>query len=513
MKKLFILFATLLITFITEAQMPDKMSYQAVVRDADNELLINQEIGMRISILQGGFTGETVYTETQTPTTNINGLLTIEIGGGAGFDTIDWAAGPYFIKTETDPAGGTNYSLTATSQLLSVPFALHAGSAEYALHAGSAENTVPENHFETLVSYLEQSEAINFVDFTVRNTQVEPNDTVYFYDHSLIDANSWSWDFGDGNTSHIQNPTNIYSDTGQYTVSLTVSDDVFSMTKTKEAFVHVFVFAPIAHFLYEKSNDNFLEVAFTNQSENAVSYNWDFGDGQTSTEENPIHIYAEPGQYIVQLTAENRIGVTHSYSRQISIIDPLQQLNLLTGGDSKTWKLYRVGTSMGVGPNIDSLRGWWALENDGSRPCKYLHEFTFQSNGAFVFEDNGVMWGETDVFIEDLGGQCIEALPANMIGPGGEDLTAWLSGAHTFDYNTATNSITLSGQGAWIGLVKLGTDGEVAVPQTEVTFKVHIEEHDGFDLMTVLFIYNWGVWDFTYVHYSNPDLEPELVME
>ena len=76
--------------------------------------------------MQGSVIGVAVYTETQKPNTNANGLVSLEIGGGAGFSDIDWSKGPYFIKTETDPAGGTNYSITGTSQLLSVPFALYA---------------------------------------------------------------------------------------------------------------------------------------------------------------------------------------------------------------------------------------------------------------------------------------------------------------------------------------------------------------------------------------------------
>jgi hypothetical protein len=112
----------------TNAQAPNKMSYQAVVRNNSNALVTNQVVGMRISILQGSATGTTVYEETQTPTTNTNGLVSIEIGGGTvvsgNFANINWANGPYFIKTETDPNGGTNYSITGTSQLLSVPYAL-----------------------------------------------------------------------------------------------------------------------------------------------------------------------------------------------------------------------------------------------------------------------------------------------------------------------------------------------------------------------------------------------------
>ena len=112
------------------AQPPEKMSYQAVIRDADNSLVTNHAVGMRISILQGSTTGTVVYTETQTPASNANGLVSIEIGGGTGFNTIDWSNGPYYIKTETDPGGSTNYTITGTSQLLSVPYALHAKTAE-----------------------------------------------------------------------------------------------------------------------------------------------------------------------------------------------------------------------------------------------------------------------------------------------------------------------------------------------------------------------------------------------
>jgi hypothetical protein len=84
---------------------------------------------MRISILQTSPSGTAVYVETQTPTTNTNGLVSIEIGGGTilsgNFSTIDWANGPYFIKTETDPTGGTSYTIAGTSELLSVPYALY----------------------------------------------------------------------------------------------------------------------------------------------------------------------------------------------------------------------------------------------------------------------------------------------------------------------------------------------------------------------------------------------------
>lgn len=132
MKKLYLI-VCVFYCIILNAQTPEKMSYQAVIRNSSNELVSDTSVGMQISILQGNSTGTTVYTETHTPTTNQNGLISIEIGSGTvisgDLSTIDWSSDTYFIKTETDPDGGTNYTITATSQLLSVPYALHAKTA------------------------------------------------------------------------------------------------------------------------------------------------------------------------------------------------------------------------------------------------------------------------------------------------------------------------------------------------------------------------------------------------
>lgn len=134
MKKIFTILTVALLTATMWAQSPEKMSYQSVIRDADDNLITEQNVGMQISILQGSSGGTAVYEETQMPTTNINGLVSLEIGAGTvvsgDFAAIDWANGPYFIKTQTDPTGGTNYNITGTSQLLSSPYALHAKSAD-----------------------------------------------------------------------------------------------------------------------------------------------------------------------------------------------------------------------------------------------------------------------------------------------------------------------------------------------------------------------------------------------
>ncbi len=133
MKKIFILIAALgTISFSAMAQSPQKMSYQAVIRNASNNLVTNTAVGSKVSILQGSATGTVVYEETHTGTTNANGLLTFEVGAGTvvtgSFAAINWANGPYFIKTETDPNGGTNYTISGTSELMSVPYALYSAN-------------------------------------------------------------------------------------------------------------------------------------------------------------------------------------------------------------------------------------------------------------------------------------------------------------------------------------------------------------------------------------------------
>jgi Arc/MetJ-type ribon-helix-helix transcriptional regulator len=136
MRRIILSITIIFFSVVLVAQTPQRMSYQAVVRNSDNKLITNQKIGMRISILQGSSNGQVVYSEKQSPATNENGLVSFEIGGGSvvsgDFSAIDWSKGPFFVKTETDPSadGGTSYSITGVSQLLSTPYALYAKTAE-----------------------------------------------------------------------------------------------------------------------------------------------------------------------------------------------------------------------------------------------------------------------------------------------------------------------------------------------------------------------------------------------
>lgn len=150
--KQIILFFTLFLGFsvMTQAQAPQAFQYQAIARDNNGLPIVNQAIGIRISIISGSTTGAILYVETHTPTTNQFGLFTLEVGQGTvangNFATINWGANGHYLKVELDETGGTAYQDMGTVQLLSVPYALHAASVDNADDADAD----PNNELQTL---------------------------------------------------------------------------------------------------------------------------------------------------------------------------------------------------------------------------------------------------------------------------------------------------------------------------------------------------------------------------
>lgn len=132
--KRFVLLPTLALIVVVStvrAQAPQRMSYQSVLRDNANQLIANKQVRLRVSMLADSMNATPVYTETHQVTTNAQGLIQLEIGGGTvvagSYASIPWSKGRLFIKSDIDPTGGTNYALSSTTQLLSVPYAQYAG--------------------------------------------------------------------------------------------------------------------------------------------------------------------------------------------------------------------------------------------------------------------------------------------------------------------------------------------------------------------------------------------------
>lgn len=130
----FILLLNQLFALTVSSQVPDKMVYQAVVRDSRGELVVNHAVGVRVWILKNNEPVSAVFIETHSVTTNENGLVTLVIGNGNPFLgtllSIDWADGPYFLQTDIDPSGGTEYRVITISQIVSVPYSIQARTAE-----------------------------------------------------------------------------------------------------------------------------------------------------------------------------------------------------------------------------------------------------------------------------------------------------------------------------------------------------------------------------------------------
>ena len=143
MKKTSLLILGLILSAITFAQAPNKMSFQTVVRNIQGKLVLNKSIGVRLSILQSTSTGTAVYVETHTKSSNANGLLTLEVGAGSvatgTFATIDWSQGPYFLQTEMDVNGGTNYTILGVTEFVSVPYAKMAENANNAKNSDAVK--------------------------------------------------------------------------------------------------------------------------------------------------------------------------------------------------------------------------------------------------------------------------------------------------------------------------------------------------------------------------------------
>jgi PKD repeat protein len=175
-------------------------------------------------------------------------------------------------------------------------------------------NPPDEDHFINMeLVYI--PEEVTSADFSASVTETCPDEQVVFTDNST-GATSWLWDFGNGAfpaTANTQGPHSVgYLNAGSKTVSLTINGNI---TQTLTDYITVYPL-PLAGFTFEQ---NSFVVDFTNTSTDAVSYLWDFDDGETSSEENPSHIYGQDGTYEVSLTANSEMCGDDVHSETIVI--------------------------------------------------------------------------------------------------------------------------------------------------------------------------------------------------
>lgn len=276
---------------------------------------------------------------------------------------------------------------------------------------------------------------------------------------------------------------------------------------------------PVASFQYVISTDNFLEVTFTNFSQNAASFEWNFGDGNSSSDKDPVHTFGQAGDYTVTLTATSSAGATAIRNETVSVEDPDAALARLAGATSKTWYLQREGIALGVGPNIADI-SWWSLGGAaplGDRPCVLDDQYTFHRDGTWEFESNNTLFIDAAAnggWLDPAEPESChdEDEPGVFTSASGADVSAFGNGGtYTYEYDAQNGTITLNGEGAYIGLASKTADGDNPLPVSVKEYTIfNFAEGDVADSLQMAIVGNGFAWNFFLVSYHDINDLPEI---
>ena len=218
--------------------------------------------------------------------------------------------------------------------------------------------------------------------FTPSTTSGVRDLEVTFQDDSVGVITEWSWDFGDGNTSLDQSPTHTYTEAGLYTVSLTVTGPGGQDIETCASCIEVLHPAPVADFSFDPASGTYdLEVQFTDSSTGPItSWSWDFGDGSSSTEQNPLHVYSEAGSYSVTLTVEGPGGSDLiTCNGCIDVSHPAPTAGFTSSGTQGDYDLLVEFTNTSTGPISEYL---WDF-GDGSTSSEPSPTHVYTTAGSY----------------------------------------------------------------------------------------------------------------------------------
>lgn len=263
---------------------------------------------------------------------------------------------------------------------------------------------------------------------------------------------------------------------------------------------------PFAHFSAEASATNILEYSFTNLSNHSTSYVWDFGDGGSSTEENPTHTFASFGIFSVTLTASNADGESAIGTHEIEITEPEVELAIIAGEESKKWIIQREGVALGI--YAPDGGAWWEFGGNalGERPCVLDDEITFFRDGTVQVDTKNTVYLDSESdggWNDNLGAGCHDESEAGLwTAADGSDVSDFANGgSYTFEYDKDAKVLTANGSGFYIGLTSKTNTGDQAKPITSKTYNVtKLVEGDGVDtLQLIMDMGDGGKWIFNLV--------------
>jgi gliding motility-associated-like protein len=219
----------------------------------------------------------------------------------------------------------------------------------------------PDANFVADVTSACAESAINFTDSTKGATPT-----------------AWYWSFGDGKNSYLQNPYNIFQDTGYQNIRLIVWSYGCSDTAVKSNYVYIL--PPVADFKFAIDDcDNLLKVRFIDSSKGANTYLWDFGDGSTSTDANPIHVYSNSGKYDVKLTTQNG-SCSRSKLKTLEVDNKKGIIDIINDDICKNATL-----EISLTNNHSYLQAayWWFIGDDSLQTGINSINYKFTQNGNF----------------------------------------------------------------------------------------------------------------------------------
>ena len=240
------------------------------------------------------------------------------------------------------------------------------------------------------------------------------------------------------------------------------------------------------------------EFILNNTTEGAFITQWNLGSAGTAEGQSATVNFPFKGSYDITMTTFTK-GGSASIAQSLTVTqdDPnscFGNFELLTGCDEKVWKLAPEANAMHIGPNLTET--WWgnSVDEVTARECHFDDQYIFRSNGAFEYDNQGAFWADTDgngnIWPADLG----LSEGCNDAASWPEKYKAWDSGIHKF--SVTENSLTVTGNGAWIGLYKAGTAGEVTEPQSSITYSI---AEISAERMVIFADYGGSAWRFTLV--------------
>ncbi|MEO9966741.1 MAG: PKD domain-containing protein [Reichenbachiella sp.] len=280
------------------------------------------------------------------------GWLTVAILSGpvsSHDDALEATIGSITVNNQDDPETYESASVSfnsGTSTEIAIYF-YNGGSVETRLDDISID-IAPEGAVAPSVSFTSEQSDANYLSYTFTNNSVN--------------ATSYEWDFGDGNTSTEETPTHVYEEADVYSVKLVATNDA---GLSAEYTADIDIQAPVtAAFTYEEDDADYKTYLFTDASEDAVSLLWEFGDGFQFTGMDPTHTYAEDGIYTVTLTATSLTGFEDVETAQVTVAEGfiVQVLNgtfdeytTETGDNADAWDMTPNSTVVdNNGNTIDS---------------------------------------------------------------------------------------------------------------------------------------------------------------